>query len=411
VIDIRALTDSDLPALRRIDDVAFGTTQSDARWAAASPALERDRQLGAFDAAELVGHAAAFTHELTVPAGPDTGRVVPAAGVTWVMVSPTHRRRGVLRALMDEQLTSLHESGEAVATLWASEPLIYPRFGYGLASRRLGLVVPRAHAALRGVPEQDVRLTIGAVADLREACVSVYESVRRDRPGMVSRSAEAWTESSYDDTAPGSGSSVLRCLVARDAAGAPVGYAWYQTKPSWDGGVPGGDVVVHEALASTPAGRRAVLGFLLDVDLMARARFWNHPVDDALVWMLADLRRAQPTLLDGLWVRLVRLDEALAGRGYAEPVDVVLEVSDRTCPWNEGRWRLSAGADGAEVARSSDPPDLALDVCELGSAYLGDGTLLPAAEAGRVHEHTPGAARALHRAMRGERAPWCSYVF
>jgi predicted acetyltransferase len=411
MVDIRPLTDADMPALRRIDDVAFGITQSDARWAAASPALERDRQVGAFDAAELVGHAAAFTHELTVPGGSSAGRVVPAAGVTWVMVSPTHRRRGVLRALMHDQLTSLHESGEAVATLWASEPLIYQRFGYGLASRRLGLVVPRPHAALWGEPADDVKLTIGAVADLREACVSVYEAVRPDRPGMVSRSADAWTESSYDDTTPGAGSSVLRCLVARDGAGTPVGYAWYQTKPSWDGGVPGGDVVVHEALACTPAGRRAVLGFLLDVDLMARTQFWNQPVDDTLVWMLADLRRSQPTLVDGLWVRLVRLEEALAERGYSAPVDVVLEVVDSTCPWNEGRWRLSADLDGAEVTRSSDPADLTLDVSELGSAYLGDGTLLPAAEAGRVQEHTPGAARALHRAMRGERAPWCAYIF
>jgi predicted acetyltransferase len=367
--------------------------------------------MGAFDAGELVGHAAAFTHQLTVPGGVSGGVGVPAAGVTWVMVAPTHRRRGVLRSLMTEQLAGLQESGEAVATLWASEPLIYPRFGYGLATRRYGLVASRPHAALRDEPVDGIRLAIGAVADLREACVSVYEAVRRDLPGMVSRSADAWTESSYDETAPGSGSSVLRCLVARDAAGTPVGYAWYQTKPTWDGGVPAGEAVVHEVLASTPAGRRAVLAFLLDIDLMSQTRFWNLPVDDALLWMLADARRARPMLVDGLWVRLVRVDEALAQRGYAADVDVVLEVRDPAGPWNEGRWRLSAGADGADVQRCSDEPDLVLDVTDLGAAYLGDPTILPAVDTGRVEERTTGAARALHRAMRGDRSPWCAYIF
>ena len=411
MIDIRSLVDADLPALRRISDLAFGVTSSDDRWAASSPALERDRQAGAFDGAELVGHAAALSHELTVPGGPEQARLVPAAGVTWVMVSPTHRRRGVLRALMDDQLAALHETGEAVATLWASEPLIYPRFGYGLASRRLGVDVPRSHAGLQRAPDDDVRLTVATMADLREACVPVYESVRAELPGMVSRSAAAWTESSYDDTSPGGDGSVLRCLLARDADGTAVGYAWYQTKPTWEGGVPGGDVVVQEALACTPAGLRAVLGFLLDVDLMTRARFWNAPVDDPLLWMLPDVRRSHPTLLDGLWVRLVRLDEALAQRGYATEVDVVLEVTDRACPWNEGRWRLSTGGGGAVVARTPDAPDLSLDVVELGAAYLGDGSLLPAALAGRVEEHTTGAARALHRALRGDRAPWCASIF
>jgi len=134
-------------------------------------------------------------------------------------------------------------------------------------------------------------------------------------------------------------------------------------------------------------------------------------MDDALIWMLADARRARPTLVDGLWVRLVRLDEALASRGYGAEVDVVLDVSDGPCPWNEGRWRLSAGPGGASVRRSSRDPDVRLDVTDLGSAYLGDAALLPALDAGRVREHTPGAVRALHRAMVGDRAPWCAYIF
>jgi predicted acetyltransferase len=406
VIEIHPLTDADLPSLRRIDDLAFGVTQSDARWEAASPQLERNRQIGAFDGSRLVGHAGALTHSLTVPGG-----VVPAAGVTWVMVDPTYRRRGILRSLMQQQLGDLHEHGEAVATLWASEPMIYPRFGYGQASRRLGLTVPRPYAAMRPGPSDGVTLTVGSVPDLRERYVRVYEALRPQVPGLTSRSPDAWVETAFDDTTPSTRGSLLRCVVAADESGAPVGYAWFQTTQNWDDGVPGGTATVHEIASLTPQATRALLDFVLTLDLSSTTEFWNLPVDHPLLWLLVDARRSRKALLDGLWVRLVRLDEALAERGYATDVDVVLDVADRSCGWNEGRWRLAAGPGGAEVSRTDDPADLVLDIADLGAAYLGDPTVLPGIAGGAIEERTPGAGLALHRAMRGDRAPWTAYIF
>ena len=58
----------------------------------------------------------------------------PCGGVTVVGVSPTHRRRGVLRTMMDAQLRDIHERGEPIAALWASEETIYWGFGYGIAA-------------------------------------------------------------------------------------------------------------------------------------------------------------------------------------------------------------------------------------------------------------------------------------
>jgi predicted acetyltransferase len=230
-------------------------------------------------------------------------------------------------------------------------------------------------------------------------------------PGLASRSPQAWAEWSFDDTTPGRDGSVLRCVLAADEAGNPVGYAWYQTKQNWDDGVPGGEVTVHELLATTPAAQRALLEFLLDIDLTSRTHLWNLAVDHPLPWLLLDARRSTKTLLDGLWVRLVRLDEGMAARSYSTDIDVVLQVTDQACPWNEGRWRLAAGPQGAQVARTGAPPDLHLDVAVLGEAFLGDGTVLPAIQAGRVDESTPGAGVALHRAMRGDRAPWAAFIF
>ena len=228
MIELRTMTDDDMPDLRRLDDLAFGVTSPDPRWEAATAGLERGRQIAAVVDGDLAGHAGVFSHELTVPGG-----LTPAAGVTWVMVSPLHRRRGVLSSLMQRQLADLHEDGEAVATLWASEPAIYPRFGYGQASRRISMTVPRAHADLHPslAAEGTLRLRVGDVPSMRQACARVYDDVRPSRPGMVSRSPGAWVESTYDDPADRNGGSELRCVLVEDEAGSATGYAWYRTTP------------------------------------------------------------------------------------------------------------------------------------------------------------------------------------
>ena len=74
--------------------------------------LPLDRMHAAFEDGEIVGGAGAFTFEVTVPGGP-----LPCAGVTVVGVYPTHRRRGVLRALMRAQLDDVHARGEPIAVL------------------------------------------------------------------------------------------------------------------------------------------------------------------------------------------------------------------------------------------------------------------------------------------------------
>ncbi len=87
------------------------------------------RMHAAKDNGAIVGGSGAFNFELTVPGG-----TVRAAGVTVIGVLPTHRRRGVLHAMMRAQLDDIHERSEPVAYLWCSEETIYGRYGYGMAS-------------------------------------------------------------------------------------------------------------------------------------------------------------------------------------------------------------------------------------------------------------------------------------
>jgi predicted acetyltransferase len=160
------------------------------------------------------------------------------------------------------------------------------------------------------------------------------------------------------------------------------------------------------------AAEMAMWRFLLDLDLTSEVHTWPLPVDAPLLNVLADPRAAQPTVVDMTYVRLVDLDKALAARRYSAPLDVVLEVSDPLCPWNAGRWRLSAGADGvATCVRTSEPADVATGVRELGSAYLGGITPAALGRAGRVTELTPGALTAVSRAFAGDIAPGLPFGF
>src|SRR5205823_4647184 len=78
---------------------------------------------------------------------------------------------------------------------------------------------------------------------------------------------------------------------------------------------------------------------------------------------------------------------ALSRRSYLGEQEVVFDMRDTFCPWNEGRWRVTPG--GAE--RTDAAAGLRLDVSALGSVYLGGFTFAELARAGRVEELRPGA--------------------
>jgi predicted acetyltransferase len=177
-------------------------------------------------------------------------------------------------------------------------------------------------------------------------------------------------------------------------------------------------LTVRELMAADSAASAALCTDLLSRDLTTEFRLPRRPVDDPLLCQLADPRRARPQLNDNLWVRIVDLPRALAGRGYSCPVDVVLEVRDEILPSNAGRWRLTtAGETGAgpglaaACVPAASPADLGLDVTELGAAYLGGTRLGALADAGLVAELRPGAVRQLSAAMSWDPAPWCPLVF
>ncbi|HLK00044.1 MAG TPA: GNAT family N-acetyltransferase, partial [Streptosporangiaceae bacterium] len=365
--------------------------------------FEFPRTLAAFDESSIVGTASAYSFSMTVPGG-----AVPCAGVTWVSVLPSHRRRGVLRSLMRRQLADVDAAGrEPIAALWASEAGIYERYGYGRASWHLSLTVHRGEGVLArdGASRADgVRVRLVAPSSAREALASVYDQVRASRPGFFARNTAWWDRVLSDPEASRGRAGPLRCVLASDSAG-PRGYALYAGTQQWedDTFLPSSTLAVRELVAADAAASAALWGDLLSRDLTTSFRADLRPADDPLLYQLADPRRTRPTISDGLWVRLVDVAAALSARRYSAPVSVVIAVRDRELPKNEGHWRLTtavadeadAGGLAAVCSRTDDAADLEVDVASLGAAYLGGTRLGTLAGAGLVTELRPGAVRSL----------------
>lgn len=372
---------------------------------------ELDRSLGVWDGDACVGTAGAFGFRLTVPGGAS----VPAAGVTMVSVAATHRRRGILTSMMRRQLDDVRSWGEPLAVLTASEPVIYGRFGYGIATMKTIAEIDTDRVRLSVPPgTDDVRLRFADPAAVRDQCEAVYARQVAGRPGMTARRPGWENLPLLDPESERHGASPLQCVVAEREGeeGEVVGYARYFVKPEWNSHGPNGEVQLRDLEALDPAVYAALWRFLFDIDLTSKISLRSRPVDDAWQHLVSDIRRCGIRQQDSLHVRLVELGAALEARTYQTPVDVVFEVEDAFCPWNEGRWRLTGDAKGvASCKRTEEPADLALSVRELGAAYLGGVSLVSLAGAGRVRELRAGALAEASLAFGSTVAPWLPHGF
>ncbi|MFE0647861.1 GNAT family N-acetyltransferase [Streptomyces sp. NPDC059534] len=406
--ELRVLDPSDWDRWFGVLDLAFGglhePPDSRALW---RDLTECERSLGAWDGGLCVGTAGAFSFRLTVPGG----ALVPAAGVTMVSVAGTHRRRGILSSMMRRQLDDVRAAGEPLAVLTASEPVIYGRFGYGAGTWAERATIDTNRVRL-SVPDGTDGVTLRQ-ADLTESsaiCEEVYARLVPRRPGMVARGPGWERLPLLDPESEREGASPRLCVLA-ERDGEVVGFAHYAIKPNWSYAGADGSVGVQQLLALDPVAEAALWRFLCSVDLAATVRIHSSPVDGAWRHLVSDVRRCEPTAREVLFVRLVEVGAALEARTYQAPVDVVFEVEDAFCPWNEGRWRLTGDAKGATCVRTGDAPDLALSVRELGAAYLGGTSLVSLAAAGRVRELREGALVEASVAFGSPVAPWLPHGF
>ncbi|MYQ77757.1 MULTISPECIES: GNAT family N-acetyltransferase [unclassified Streptomyces] len=403
-MEIRPTTDEDFEVFVATVHTAFGQfpeapVADGGRWWSA---LEMERGLLAVAPdGKPVGTAAAYSFELTLPGG----KPVPAAGVTAVGVVPSHRRRGVLSAMMRHQLAEVRERGEFLSVLLASEARIYGRFGYGPATSTARLTVPRHRAepaARRGGAAEDGTGSVEVLprADCGEILEAVYDRYRRAQPGALSRPHRWWELGAGQ---PPVSRAPRYVAVHRDADGTPDGYASYSTES--------GTLTVDETIAVDDAAFTALARYALGHDLVSQVVFRHLPPEHPLRWQLADIRAGEVGgHTDWLWVRLLDVPRALTARGWFTDGELVLDVADPFLG-EHGRYLLTVRDGRAECVATDRRPDLSLDVRDLGSVYLGGTRPSTLVRAGHIRAHDPAAAARADALFASDLSPHCLHWF
>jgi predicted acetyltransferase len=400
-IEIRNPSEEELREAMRTAASVFGDDLKDEDYERHSKTLPLDRFYASYDDGRPVGTTASFGFELTVPGG-----VLPAAGVTWVAVQPSHRRRGILRQFMQKQLDDVRERGEPLAILWASQAPIYGRFGYGVATVNITIEAQTDRVAFRDDPGRSGQVRLVGFDEALESFPPVYDRVRPETPGMFARTHDWWMQYKLADPEHWRDGAGPKFYASLELDGAVEGYALYRIKSNWQDGMPNGEVRLLDAVATSPEATRELWRFLFGIDLVTKVGKEYFDPASPLFLMLEDPRRLRLRHSDGIWLRLVDVEEALRARSYQGDDAVVIEVRDEQMAWNDGRWRV-----GSEVERTNDDADLALDVRDLASVYLGGFDFTQLADAARVAELKPGSLERASAIFRTERPPHCPEEF
>ena len=331
------------------------------------------------------------------------GQLLPLRMITDITVSPTHRRRGLLRTLITQDLAEAAASGLPVAALTASEGSIYGRFGFGPATRYRNLEVDTSSRfALRAL-DDDGTIELVEPLEAWPAVQDIFARFHQRTRGSVERTkAHEHVLTGVFDFRDGPDKKT-RAAVHVDAAGQPDGYVIYKPGERKDRGRP---IEVVDLVALTPAAYRRIWRFLADIDLSNHVTWEGAPIDDSLEWSLVEPRAVKVVeVVDLLWVRVLDVVAALEARPWGADGEVVLEVSD-PLGHAAGRFRVTTSSGQAKVERTEDAPGVLLAAETLGAFYLGDVGVDTLRGAGRItgDEHAIDAWAAM--TVTGP-APYC----
>lgn len=399
--------------MHAVDQWAFATSYSDEVNAQVDAAVPwtRARAIEVTDGPDAGTFAAvhgSFGHQLRVPGG-----TVAAAGLTWVGVHPAHRRRGLLRAMIDEHVFRSRARGEAVSTLYAAETAIYQRFGYGMACWGAQVTLPRG-GGLAPVPgSDDLRVRLEDADFGRHAAAVRAVLLRDQRPGIPASCPDEMLAGIFLDPEQWrEGKERRRIAIVEDAAG-PVAYALFQREAIWDNSQPRGKGFTKSWAAATGAAERRLWSVVADLDLMASFTVSAVPIDSPLVSLSQDPRGLNGLLRDQLWLRIVDVQAALEARTYLADADLTIAVGDHLVAENDKAWRVVIADGRASVTRAERDArvDLTLSIGHLSAAYLGGVSLDGLAAAGFVQEGSPGAVSTFSDALRSRLAPRSPWIF
>ena len=363
---------------------------------------------GALDVASPVATVNSWSSQLTVPGE----RVVSAWAISSVTVAPTHRRKGIARALLESELRTAASLGMPLAMLTVSESTIYGRFGFSPAAMAADWRIDVRRARWTG-PTASGRLQFVTLEQFRAQAPELFGRVRRAVPGEIDRWGLHWDRLAAQQSDDKDLSKNLRAVRYDDAGGETQGFALYR--------VTGGEVdfsahtlTVEYLLSATHDAYAGLWRYLLEMDLVSEVKAHLRSVDEPLRWQISDMRAASVSPVDHLWLRILDVTASLEARDYLAPGRIAFEVSD-DLGFAAGRYLLDIADGVGTVNRIDEVPDdaasIALTVNELSALYLGGVLASTLVGAGRIVELRPGSAQAVDTSFRSPVTPWLSAWF
>lgn len=388
MVEIRVATAEDWPAMHRSDGRMFGVEYSEAEQTGIQGYADPSRFRLAIDDGSIVGIAGSFELEMTLPGG----STVPTAGVTWVSVTVTHRRQGLLRRLMGEIHADADARDEPLAALTASEGGIYERFGYGIAMRSRVTTLQRSRAAFRpdvAIDRSKLRL-VDQPTDAIPELMAIWDRYRLTRAGEISRS-ESWWRWAL-------GTQDARTVLLLH----PDGFVSWSLDAEWNDGHPSHRMSRGTLAALTPEAYATLWHAVISADLVGSITSYRIALDDPLPFLLQDQRALQTTALnDSVWCHPRDVARCFGARtGWGTDDDIVVEAEGT-------RWRIGGG--GTTKVRTR--PDLVTDRAGLGALLLGGVAPTTLTHGRRLTARTPESLRRADALFVVHPAPNCQTGF
>ena len=399
-IELRPMTSDEMDQLGQLTSYVYGGNYGDGTTNTVTATTRPEWTLCAFDGPRLVSSFSTIPFTMRA-----NGTAVPMGGVSAVGTLPEYRRRGLVRRIATQAFADMRERGQAVASLWASQAAIYQRYGYAMASVLRSYRVDTADIGFHDGNEGSSRVERLDVAGGYDVVKRVYIAFIANRTCYLHRARPLWLNNALDeDDAAGP----IHIALSRDADSEPATSAIYTLRAGQhDHASRGQQLAIRDLAWLSPGAYRSLWSFIKRHDLVGSVRWDNAPVDDPAVELFMEPRLLHARDHEGLWLRVVDVPTALAGRGWDADGELSIAVAeDALAPWNTGTWRVSASGGAAEVVPNRGSPDLRLSVKALALLYTGRRSARELAAWGML-EGEPAAVRRADALFATPHAPHC----
>ena len=402
-LEVRPIEPEELERFGRVNLTAFGE-----KWDAWHRSWFEQRvipanTMAAYDDGALVGSSMMFEVEVGIPGGRER-----AAGVTAVGVLPTHRRRGIMRSMLDRLLAEANRRGYSLAVLWASEGGIYSRFGFGPAAQGLRVELEHPKARLLPFPASGTMRLI-THDDARRAFPAVHAELVDRCPAMIARDDAAWDFALSEEDPHVTREEGPMFFLVHEDEGRPDGYLVYRIRNKWSARGPENTLVILEMVGHSGLVTRDLWRYCTEVDLVRRIEASGRglrPTDDPIPWLAADPQALLASRATTLWADVLDVRKFLERRRYRVDGQLSLEVRGDS-PATTTTLRLSVDHGRGHCQPAEGPADLSFGRDDLGAISLGQECIPQLVLAGRARARSDAVARLANGIFGWSPAPWC----